>query len=83
MEIKKSKINIMTLNNRGYTCILINHKQGEYAERFLKNLGATDEQYNKIFRAYIKESDSGELEKVFLVMKENFNSHTLTYSVVL
>jgi len=81
MKITKSKVNIMKLNNMGYLCVPVNHKQNDYAENLLKSLGAPDELYQKTHRIYLKENERGEIKKMYLVLKQNFNSHTLTYSV--
>ena len=81
MKITKSRINIAKLNAQGYICVPVNHKSGDYAENLLFSLGASDELYHKVYLAYIKENESGEIQKMFLVLKKDFNSHTLAYSV--
>ena len=80
MKITKSKVNIMKLNNMGYLCVPVTHKSNEYAKNLLNSLGASDDIYNKTYRIYIKESESGKIQKVYLILKQEFNSHTLAYN---
>lgn len=80
MEIKKSRINIAKLNKMGYLCVPVTHKSNEYAKNLLNSLGASDDIYNKTYRIYIKESESGKIQKVYLILKQEFNSHTLAYN---